>query len=204
MLPRRTHRALRSLPRALIAWAGLIAFVIASFGVLPPIDRLFTALAPRERYPCESCACGCASAHECWTACCCHSPAERLAWAIRNSVTPPPDVRFSDSDVAMAHALIAADQQSCPMCHADAPPADEQSADAAHPPAPRFPGSMSALNCKGKSPWLALPAPVCTRAALVTPMPLPGTHVGATITSEHADSRPIDTPVPPPRAPRSV
>lgn len=42
-----------------------------------------------ERYPCESCGCGCDSAEHCWRSCCCHSLAERLAWAEREGVTPP-------------------------------------------------------------------------------------------------------------------
>jgi len=40
-------------------------------------------------FPCQSRGCGCMTAHHCWTKCCCHSPAERLAWANKNKVTPP-------------------------------------------------------------------------------------------------------------------
>jgi hypothetical protein len=40
-------------------------------------------------FPCQSCACGCRTAEQCWTNCCCFTPAERFAWAEKNGVTPP-------------------------------------------------------------------------------------------------------------------
>ena len=42
-----------------------------------------------ERFPCETCPCGCATADHCWKKCCCHSLAARLAWARREGVRPP-------------------------------------------------------------------------------------------------------------------
>ncbi len=42
-----------------------------------------------ERFPCENCPCGCASAAFCWDKCCCHSDEEKLAWAQKEGVTPP-------------------------------------------------------------------------------------------------------------------
>jgi hypothetical protein len=40
-------------------------------------------------FPCQNCPCGCKTAEQCWTNCCCFTPAERLAWAEKNGVTPP-------------------------------------------------------------------------------------------------------------------
>ena len=40
-------------------------------------------------FPCQSCPCGCKTAEQCWTNCSCFTPAERLAWAEKNGVTPP-------------------------------------------------------------------------------------------------------------------
>ena len=37
-------------------------------------------------FPCMDSPCGCASAQQCLTSCCCHTPAERLAWARRHGV----------------------------------------------------------------------------------------------------------------------
>lgn len=65
----------------------LAAYVVVAAGIpLPMVGRPSTS---SERYPCESCGCGCDSAEHCWSDCCCHTLAERLAWAEKNSVTPP-------------------------------------------------------------------------------------------------------------------
>jgi len=40
-------------------------------------------------FPCQHTPCGCRTAEQCWTTCCCNSPEQRLAWAKRNGVEPP-------------------------------------------------------------------------------------------------------------------
>lgn len=40
-------------------------------------------------FPCQSKGCGCRDAEQCWASCCCHSDAEKLAWAAANGVQPP-------------------------------------------------------------------------------------------------------------------
>lgn len=40
-------------------------------------------------YPCQNRSCGCKSAYQCWTSCCCFSPQQRLDWAKKHGVTPP-------------------------------------------------------------------------------------------------------------------
>ena len=51
------------------------------------------------RFPCDGHACGCQSANDCWTGCCCLSPAQRMAWAKANGVTPPTAlVKLVDDD----------------------------------------------------------------------------------------------------------
>ncbi|MFO0962505.1 MAG: hypothetical protein U0625_06310 [Phycisphaerales bacterium] len=57
-----------------------------------------------ERFPCEACGCGCVDAHECWTACCCHTPAERARWALANGVMIP---RYATQALAAAEAVRA-------------------------------------------------------------------------------------------------
>lgn len=39
-------------------------------------------------FPCMNKPCGCATAEQCFTSCCCHTPAETLAWARANKVDP--------------------------------------------------------------------------------------------------------------------
>src|SRR6266481_10155373 len=40
-------------------------------------------------FPCQDHDCGCSSAEECWTNCCCFSPEQHLAWAHDHAVEPP-------------------------------------------------------------------------------------------------------------------
>ncbi len=51
-------------------------------------------------FPCQKCPCGCKTAEQCWTNCCCFTPAERLAWAEKNGVTPPSYVQRPSSEEA--------------------------------------------------------------------------------------------------------
>lgn len=39
-------------------------------------------------FPCMDKPCGCATAEQCFTSCCCHTPAETLAWAKANRLEP--------------------------------------------------------------------------------------------------------------------
>lgn len=69
-----------------------------------------------ERYPCEDCGCGCASAMECWTHCCCHSEHQRLVWAIENGVAPPAGVVFSDEQWIAAANSVKPGSATCGLC----------------------------------------------------------------------------------------
>lgn len=40
-------------------------------------------------FPCQDRPCGCATAEQCWTGCCCFTNVEKVAWARRNGVTIP-------------------------------------------------------------------------------------------------------------------
>ena len=177
-----------------------MAFVAAGAGVVPgpgAIAALFGALGPHERYACEGCGCGCASAHECWTACCCHTPHERLAWAMRNGVLPPAYVRFTTDEWIAAANEVRPGSASCAAClvgiraklAAGVPLAPAEGADAhvraccakdapsataptdataARTPAPRG-GAISALACKGLAHLLLAPAaPAAPAGDLVT------------------------------------
>ncbi len=60
-----------------------------------------------ELFPCMNCPCGCKTAEKCWRDCCCHTQAEKLAWARDNGVTPP------------AYVLVAVERPSAtkgPSC----------------------------------------------------------------------------------------
>lgn len=77
--------------RLLTAGLALYTLVVAS-GAPLPLAWIATSSVPKvesaERFPCESSPCGC-TADRCWTSCCCHTMAQRLAWARREGVRPP-------------------------------------------------------------------------------------------------------------------
>lgn len=83
-------------------------YFVATFGILPSPEDIAKWIGRHagERYPCENCTCGCSSAEECWTHCCCHSARERLAWAIEQGVMPPPIVAFSDEEWLAAYNTV--------------------------------------------------------------------------------------------------
>jgi hypothetical protein len=63
-----------------------IGYAVAAAGVPLPVVN---SKKSEELFPCATSGCGCDSAEKCWRSCCCHTLAERLAWAAENGVTPP-------------------------------------------------------------------------------------------------------------------
>lgn len=55
-------------------------------------------------FPCQFSGCGCKDAVQCWSSCGCHTDAEKIAWAKKNSVQPPKwfledlNTKLADSD----------------------------------------------------------------------------------------------------------
>ena len=111
---------LAPLARRFTAVALLLAFIASSFGVMPTpaaiAKFLGTDPAVGVAYPCQGCGCGCAGAVECWTACCCHTPEERLVWALEHGVQPPAFARFSDTQWIAAANRVKPGSASCAAC----------------------------------------------------------------------------------------
>jgi len=107
--------------RAALALIVAIIYLFANTGILPSAQWLaqsadiHLARLSGQRYPCEDHACGCASAHECWTNCCCYTHHQRIVWALRNGVAPPPDVVVTDEDL-----IAAADDADTSAVHCSA------------------------------------------------------------------------------------
>jgi hypothetical protein len=93
----------RSLTRRVITWLLLGLYGLVASGLPLPFemplpgeprggDRVAAfRLAAKDRsrpFPCMDKACGCATAEQCFANCCCHTPAERLAWARAHNVEP--------------------------------------------------------------------------------------------------------------------
>ncbi len=82
MRSRRSIAALLALYTVVVASGAPLPLAWVSMVTRPPV-------AEDERFPCESCPCGCGTAEHCWSACCCHTMRERLEWARREGVRPP-------------------------------------------------------------------------------------------------------------------
>ncbi len=214
----RLNRSRSSLLRRAILGLVLMSYLAASQGwiISPTWPLRLASVSSAERYPCEDCSCGCASARECWTNCCCHTLPERLAWAVRNGVRPPPYVHTEESDWIAALDQVEPSEKHCSLCVGSAQDrlargegiacarTDCKGTKGACPscvrPRPTTAFGLSALRCKSLAQILAFapvagPRPV-TELHLPKPMqiglmPLPA--------DQWASSRPLDAPEPPPR-----
>jgi len=87
---------------------AVISMLAAIVGVPLPIVRL-----KKDRsipFPCMDRPCGCANAESCWRKCCCHTNAEKIAWAQKNNVTPP------DYVIAAVRSEVGVDSPKCCCC----------------------------------------------------------------------------------------
>lgn len=75
--------------RRLICGTLLAVLGVGMTGFAVPQASIKRAGSTTERFPCETCRCGCSTAEFCWDQCCCHSDEEKLRWAQRNEVEPP-------------------------------------------------------------------------------------------------------------------
>ena len=77
----------RDLSHRMVCWGILLSFL---YSVLPiPLPKYPHAFTGESRYPCEQGTCGCRSALQCWTNCCCYTPEQRKSWADKHRVVPP-------------------------------------------------------------------------------------------------------------------
>ncbi|HEX8876550.1 MAG TPA: hypothetical protein VF777_07365 [Phycisphaerales bacterium] len=155
------------------------------------------------RHPCEDHLCGCANPLECWTACCCLTRSERIAWAIATGVEPPREVRVTDDEIGrVAKSMAAAGGRRgvvsvAVLRHRMARGEATESSGEAKPRG----RTMSALGCKFVPQILALAAPVSVNASRVVGgiMILPQAGLVETV-NERSGTRSLDVDAPPPRA----
>ena len=81
----------------LVTWCAIVGYGLIVSGLPLPLGTAASPrtaaaakrLAAKDRstpFPCMDKACGCATAEQCFTNCCCHTAAETLAWARANKV----------------------------------------------------------------------------------------------------------------------
>ncbi len=106
--------------RRVITWSAIFGYVLVVSGLPLPlgVDPLrassaaATRLAGKDRstpFPCMDKPCGCATAEQCFTSCCCHTPAETLAWARARGVEPA-------VIAALQRRVAAVSEQAEPSC----------------------------------------------------------------------------------------
>src|ERR1700722_3615938 len=82
------HTPRTPLRRRFAAALALFAYLAAALGY--PLPASFANHKDRSQpFPCQDHACGCQSAEQCWSGCCCFTPEERWAWAESHHVEPP-------------------------------------------------------------------------------------------------------------------
>lgn len=161
-------------------------------------------------FPCQDHACGCQTAEQCWSHCCCFTPEERWAWAREHNVEPPAYAEKPNSrslTVAAQPASTgwntvklrdrdrdggAATKNCCCACEPVTPAKEKPSTTG------RWITMMTAWRCQGYSTvWLS------TGAVLpVPPLTLPledAPPARVCLPSERADVIPSTPPDPPPR-----
>jgi hypothetical protein len=84
-------------PTVRSATALLVLVGICASALPIPLGRIVRqANDSSQPFPCQHCACGCKSAEQCWTSCCCYTPAQKAKWAKENGVTPPAYAALED------------------------------------------------------------------------------------------------------------
>ena len=183
-----------------------------------------TAAKDRSRpFPCMDKPCGCATAEQCFSSCCCHTPAQRLAWAKAHNVeaavvaalerrvatpaAPAGGCCTTAADAAPACCSAAgeppADRDAPDVCRdyesLAAEPAESPRPDEADPSAPRTVILRDMLACGGiVTAWVAcgtaLPPP--PRVALLSAAQCVGFLPLADVSRPSVSA---DVPAPPPR-----
>lgn len=214
----------RRAQRTVVAAAALMYLAVAS-GVPLPLPVSHSPSKSGELFPCASSHCGCGSAEQCWRGCCCHTLAERLAWAQKHGVKPPAfalaEAKLAGLDacgqpvkekiVRVALATKAAGKTptccqkkataSCCKSSGGRSCCSSQKADIAKSDESNFVIGFRALACHGQSlSWLAaVPTLITIELSLADEFPLVS-WLGPHSSNIAAGVSDVPTPPPPERA----
>ena len=196
-LPKRWFRRGRKAGVSLCAaW-----FMLTVLGVPMPAPQV-SADPGAQPYICQGHGCGCPSAESCWKQCCCYTNEEKLAWAMQQGISPPPEIvaevlaARQAKDKAQKVAKSCCGSKSCCEKSADSCPQPAVATTTAGDTPFSF---IQHMRCRGLQPgWYTLggaiepPAIVsATTETAVTP------HLMLPILAWESFSTP--PPVPPPR-----
>jgi len=120
-----------------VCWLMLAAYGLVVSGVPLPIARWPAAagstvakqLAGKDRsrpFPCMDKPCGCATAEQCFSSCCCHTPAQRLAWAkahdVEAAVVAALERRVATAAAPTGGCCTTGGESACCSAAAEPPP----------------------------------------------------------------------------------
>jgi hypothetical protein len=178
------HQNRRLLRRRLCAACTLVAYLAASLGLPLPAGAM--AKDGGRAFPCQQHACGCRTAEQCWSRCCCFSPEQRWTWAETQDVQPPSyaekpattswrSVRKRDQGQNCCSKSRPASPtcQTCPETQPSPKPESPKQAPPAKSDKFRWVLGMSALACQGATTLWVTTASVLPAAPPVTWTPCP-------------------------------
>lgn len=88
MMARASRKSVLLLATKALVWSLVVSVLMSSLPIPVAVVSENSAEADAP-FPCRGNSCGCKSAFQCWTNCCCNSPQQRLDWAARNGVKVP-------------------------------------------------------------------------------------------------------------------
>lgn len=121
--------------RRITTWLAILGYTLVASGLPLPLGTVAPSapespaakrLAAKDRsrpFPCMDKPCGCATAEQCLTNCCCNTPAETLAWAKAQAVEPAVLATLERRVAGCRQAVAKAATPSC--CSSKAPAAEE-------------------------------------------------------------------------------
>jgi hypothetical protein len=120
--------------RRITTWLAIFGYTLVASGLPLPLGSVAPStqespaakrLAGKDRsrpFPCMDKPCGCATAEQCFTNCCCNTPAETLAWAKAHAVEPAVLEALARRVASGRQAVAKVEKTSC--CASKAPAAE--------------------------------------------------------------------------------
>lgn len=177
-----------------------LAYVLAALQIPLPV---FVHKKNGQAFPCQDHLCGCQTAEQCWSNCCCFTPEERWAWARAHNVEPPAYAeKPADKPVAQGWNTAKLRDRNTPAkscCCADKSTTQASDRSLAADATGLRLATIAVWRCQGYSSlWISTGAvlPV-SRLAAWSPDDVPPTRI--CLPSIQADMVPSTPPDPPPR-----
>lgn len=142
------RRFLRNSSRV-TAGLALIGFLAGTIGIPVLVPSHGGGLRP---YPCLGHRCGCTTPEQCWNFCCCFTHQQKLAWARRHGIEPPPEVERLARKEAELQKKTGLRSSGCACCRTAATSLPSSDCQAPDHGCPR-PGASQAATASAHAAW---------------------------------------------------